>query len=135
MAIRIVRLGSRRRPGEGVRIGTVRHPPRGVPKERHAEDDWYDVWYPELAPSAESVKAGKAAETDAEWKAFERAYRREMKEPVARHALALLATLSHVADFSVGCYCESEDRCHRSILRELLMDSGADVVAPDRGPA
>lgn len=128
MAIRIVRLGSPRTPGEGVRIGTVRHPPRGVPKERHAEDDWYDVWYPELAPSPESVKTGKSAETEAEWKAFEQAYRREMKKPVARHALALLATLSREADFSVGCYCENQDRCHRSILGELLREAGAEVV-------
>lgn len=127
MAIRIVRLGSPRFPDEGVRIGTVRHPPRGVPKERHALDDWYDVWFPELAPSSGTVKLGRSAESDSEWRAFVRAYRKQMRTPRARHAVALLAALSHASDFSVGCYCEKEDRCHRSILRELLVAAGADV--------
>jgi len=127
MAIRIVRLGSKRAPGEGLRIGTVRHPPRGVPKERFAEDDWYDVWLPVLAPSAELVQRGRRAESDREWAAFARAYRREMKAPEARHALALLAALSHGSALSVGCYCEDEARCHRSVLRELLAEQGAEL--------
>lgn len=128
MSVRLVRLGSDRIPGEGIRIGTVRHPPRGVPKEKHAEEDWYDVWFPVLAPSAETVKRGRAAESATEWSAFEKAYRSEMKSPEARHSLALLAALSHATDFSVGCYCEEEDRCHRSILKELLAERGAKVV-------
>jgi len=127
MTVRIVRLGSDRLPGEGIRIGTVRHPPRGVPKEKHAEENWYDVWFPELAPSAELVKQGRGAESEAEWKAFEKAYRREMEAPQARHAMGLLASFSHEADFSVGCYCEDEERCHRSILRELLIENGAEI--------
>ena len=125
MSISIVRLGSPRRPGEGVRIGTVRHPPRGVPKEKHAEDDWYDVWLPVLAPSAELVRRAKAAASDAEWSAFVRRYRKEMGAPEARQTLALLAALSHTADLSVGCYCEDERRCHRSVLAELLAEHGA----------
>lgn len=130
MSLRIVRLGTPRLPGEGLRIGTVRRPPRGVPKERHASDDWYDVWFPTLAPSPATLKLGLAAGTDAEWAAFERAYRAEMSAPAARHALALLAALSHTADFSVGCYCEDESRCHRSILRALLRGQDA-VLAVD----
>jgi len=125
MTLRIVRLGSKRAPGEGLRIGTVRHPPRCVPKERHAEEDWYDVWYPVLAPSAELVAKGRAAESDKEWAAFVRGYRKEMKAPEAKHAIALLAALSHRTDLSVGCYCEDESRCHRSVLRELLAEQGA----------
>lgn len=128
MTVRIVRLGSDRLPGEGIRIGTVRHPPRGVPKEKHAEDNWYDVWFPVLAPSAELVKQGRGAGSETEWKAFEKAYRREMEAPQARHAMTLLASFSHEADFSVGCYCEDEDRCHRSILRELLIENGAAIA-------
>ena len=127
MSISIVRLGSARRPGEGVRIGTVRHPPRGVPKAKHAEEGWYDVWFPVLAPSAETVKEAKAAASDTEWSVFAKKYRKEMAAPEARHALALLAALSHTADFSVGCYCEDERRCHRSILAELLTELGARV--------
>jgi uncharacterized protein YeaO (DUF488 family) len=125
MSVRIVRLGSSRAPGEGTRIGTVRRPPRGVPKERFSEDDWYDVWFPTLAPSVETMKLGQQAESDADWRAFTRKYRAEMTAPEARHALQLLATLSHGTDFSVGCYCEDENRCHRSILRELLVETGA----------
>lgn len=128
MSVRIVRLGSARVPGEGVRIGTVRRPPRGVPKERFAAENWYDVWFPNLAPSPETMKLGQEAATAAQWAAFARRYRAEMREPAARHDLALLAALSRSADFSVGCYCEHEARCHRSILRELLVDSGAQLA-------
>jgi uncharacterized protein YeaO (DUF488 family) len=128
MSVRIVRLGSSRAPGEGTRIGTVRRPPRGVPKARFSEDDWYDVWFPTLAPSVETMKLGQQAETDADWRAFTRKYRAEMTAHEARHALQLLATLSHGTDFSVGCYCEDENRCHRSILRELLVENGASLA-------
>jgi len=128
MPIRIVRLGSPRAPGEGLRIGTVRRPPRGVPKSQFAAQDYYDVWYPNLAPSAQTVKQAQAATTPAEWKAFVRAYRREMGEPGASHSLDLLAALSHQAALSVGCYCEDESHCHRSILRELLAERGAEIA-------
>ena len=128
MALRIVRLGTPRLAREGVRIGAVRHPPRGVKKERYAADDWFDVWYPELAPSAPLVKRALAARTDTEWKAFVRSFRKEMDEPAARRTLDLLAALSRDADFSLGCYCENESRCHRSVLRALLKDRGAKIV-------
>jgi uncharacterized protein YeaO (DUF488 family) len=128
MAVRIVRLGTPRARGEGLRIGTVRRPPRGVPKERFAADDWYDVWYPNLAPSAEAVKLGLAAETPVRWRAFERRYRKEMSASENARTLDLLAALSHAADFSVGCYCEDESRCHRSILRALLEERGARIA-------
>lgn len=128
MSVRVVRLGSPRHPDEGIRIGTVRRPPRGVPKEEHASRDFYDVWYPNLAPSLETMKLGRAAESENEWKAFIRKYRAEMKTPDARHGLDLLAAFSRSTNFSVGCYCESEDRCHRSILGELLLEHGADLV-------
>lgn len=128
MSVRVVRLGSPREEGEGTRIGTVRRPPRGVPKEEHASQNWYDVWYPNLAPSGETMKLGRSAESARDWAAFEKKYRAEMKAPDARHSLELLATLSHTADFSVGCYCEDEERCHRSILRELLMEHGAEMA-------
>lgn len=128
MPIRIVRLGSPRHPGEGLRIGTVRRPPRGVPKEQFASQDWYDVWFPNLAPSLETMKLGQAATTSSQWSAFERQYRREMAEPSARHDLTLLAALSHSTALSVGCYCEDEAHCHRSVLRALLLDAGAEVV-------
>ncbi len=128
MSIRVVRLGTPRTPGEGVRIGTVRRPPRGVPKDQFAAQDWYDVWFPNLAPGAETVKMGQAAETPAQWNAFKRKYRSEMKGPEPRHDLELLAALSHAADFSVGCYCEDEDHCHRSVLRELLIEHGAELA-------
>lgn len=127
MAIRIVRLGSERVPGEGLRIGTVRRPPRGVPKSEYAAQNWYDVWYPNLAPSAETVKMALGAETEREWAAFVKKYRSEMAAPDASRTLDLLAALSHQADFSVGCYCEDESRCHRSVLRELLRERGADL--------
>jgi uncharacterized protein YeaO (DUF488 family) len=125
MAIRVVRLGSPRAAGEGVRIGTVRRPPRGVPKSEFARQDWYDVWFPTLAPSVATMKLGQQAETPAQWSAFARRYRTEMAAPESSHAIALLAALSHRSDFSVGCYCEHESRCHRSVLRELLADRGA----------
>lgn len=126
--VRIVRLGSPRVKGEGLRIGTVRHPPRGVPKSEHASRDWYDVWLPELAPSAEAVKAGRGADTPREWAKFEKRYRAEMAEPERARLIALLAALSHEASFSVGCYCEDEARCHRSILHSLLRQHGAAIA-------
>lgn len=125
MAVRIVRLGTPRHADEGLRIGTVRRPPRGVPKAEFARQDWYDVWFPNLAPSVETMKLGQQASTPAEWAVFFRKYRAEMAAPENAHALALLAALSHQTDFSVGCYCESESHCHRSVLRELLLASGA----------
>lgn len=128
MSIRIVRLGTPRQPGEGLRIGTVRRPPRGVKKERYAADDWYDVWYPELSPSPDLVAEALKAETEAEWQRFVRAFRKEMKAPAADRTLDLLAALSHGADFSVGCYCEDEARCHRSVLRDLLVERGAKLA-------
>jgi len=130
MSIRIVRLGSSRHPHEGLRIGTVRRPPRGVPKERFATENWYDVWLPQLAPSAELVKTALAAETPRQWEAFVRKYRSEMAASDNARLLAMLAALSRTSDFSVGCYCEDEARCHRSILRELFAEQGADVDGP-----
>lgn len=127
MPIHVVRLGSPRSPDEGLRIGTVRRPPRGVPKERFAEDDWYDAWLPELAPSAALVKQAQGAETEAEWRSFVRKYRKEMSEPAAAHLLELLAALSHRTSLAVGCYCEDETRCHRSELRTLLEEAGAEL--------
>jgi len=120
MSVRIVRLGTPRHPNEGLRVGTVRRPPRGVPKERFAKENWYDVWFPNLAPSLETMKQGLAVRTTAEWNAYRRKYLAEMSRPDAKHDLELLASLSHVTDFSVGCYCEDESRCHRSLLRELI---------------
>jgi len=127
MVVRVVRLGSARVEDEGTRIGTVRRPPRGVPKTEFASQNWYDVWYPNLAPSVETMKLGQEAVTPAEWAAFARKYRAEMSEPDARHALELLAALSRHSNFSVGCYCENESRCHRSLLRWLLAEKGADI--------
>ena len=123
-----MRLGSERADGEGLRIGTVRRPPRGVPKERYSADNWYDVWLPNLAPSAELVKEAQEAERPREWESFKRKYRAEMAKPDVAKVLDLLAALSHQVAFSVGCYCENEDRCHRSVLRELLIERGAKVV-------
>ena len=125
MSVRVVRLGSPRLPGEGTRIGTVRRPPRGVPKSEFAKQNWYDVWFPNLAPSVETMKAGQSAATQAQWNAFVRKYKAEMAAPDAKHDLELLATLSHTADFSVGCYCQDENHCHRSLLRQLLIENGA----------
>lgn len=127
MAIRIVRLGTEREPGEGLRIGTVRRPPRGVPKAEFATQNWYDVWFPNLAPSVETMKLGQGAETAAQWAAFTKKYRAEMNTPDATHTLELLARLSQQTDFSVGCYCEDETHCHRSVLRALLVEHGAAV--------
>ena len=125
MSVRIVRLGSERSPREGVRIGTVRRPPRGVAKSRFAPDNWYDTWLPELSPTPELVSQGLAAANDKEWARFVSKFRAEMKAPAASHALDLIATLSHHADVSVGCYCEDEVRCHRSVLRSLLEERDA----------
>lgn len=128
MAVRIVRLGEPRTPGEGLRIGTVRRPPRGVPKSEFAARDYYDTWLPELAPTQELVSRAMAAETEKDWQAFVRSYRKELAAPQARHLLELLAALSHQTDIAVGCYCEDESRCHRSVLRELLADTGAELA-------
>lgn len=130
MSIRIVQLGSARHPDEGLRIGTVRRPPRGVPKAEFARQNWYDVWYPNLAPSAETMKLGQAAQASqapADWTAFVRRYKAEMAEAEASRNLDLLAALSHRTALSVGCYCEDESRCHRSVLRGLLAERGADI--------
>jgi uncharacterized protein YeaO (DUF488 family) len=125
MVVRIIRLGTERAPGEGVRIGTVRRPPRGVPKAEYASRGFYDVWFPNLAPSVDTMKLAQQAATDAQWSAFARKYRQEMSTPENQHTLDLLAALSHHSDFSVGCYCEDESRCHRSLLRGLLEQLGA----------
>ena len=128
MASRIVRLGTPRAPGEGPRIGTVRRPPRGVPKSRFASGDWYDVWYPNLSPGADTVKMALGANADREWNAFVRKFRAEMAKPDACRTLDVFAKLSHSADFSIGCYCEREERCHRSVLRALLEERGAKIA-------
>lgn len=130
MTIRIVRLGSERSAKEGVRIGTVRRPPRGVPKSEYAKRNFYDVWLPTLAPSEPLLKAARPSlDDEGAWKSFVRKYRAEMKSPDHRALLATLAALSHASDFSVGCYCADESRCHRSVLRELLVECGAAVDA------
>jgi uncharacterized protein YeaO (DUF488 family) len=129
MSIRVVRLGTPRVKDEGLRLGTVRRPPRGVKKEEYARRDYFDVWVPDLAPNAELVSwLLSEPVTDARWNKFVRSYRAEMKDPKSDRLLALLAALSRQTDFSVGCYCENEERCHRSILRELLREHGAEVV-------
>ena len=128
MTIKIVRLGTARSAGEGLRIGTVRRPPRGVPKTEFASGNWYDVWYPNLAPSLETMKLGQSVESDKEWAAFSKKYRAEMNEPDARRNLDLLAALSHQANFSMGCYCENEARCHRSLLRDLLKERNGNIA-------
>jgi uncharacterized protein YeaO (DUF488 family) len=128
MAIRVVRLGSARAAGEGLRLGTVRRPPRGVPREKFASGNWYDLWFPALAPSEATLKLGQSAASDAGWRRFAKRYLAEMKQPAASQALDLLAALSHQANFSVGCYCEEESRCHRSLLRTLLAARGARVL-------
>jgi len=128
MAVRIVRLGTSRSRGEGLRVGTVRHPPRGVPKSEHAAGNWYDVWLPELAPSPALLKLGQAASSPGEWARFAARYRREMAAPEKAHLLRLLALLSASAHFSVGCYCADEARCHRSVLKALLAEQGATLA-------
>ena len=127
MSVRVVRLGTPRLRGEGTRIGTVRRPPRGVPKSQFSTGNWYDVWFPNLAPSLATMKRGQDARSPAQWAQFTRKYRAEMSAPAAKHDLALLAALSHAADFSVGCYCEDDSHCHRSILKQLLLQNGAKV--------
>jgi uncharacterized protein YeaO (DUF488 family) len=128
MAVRVVRLGTRRHPREGLRIGTVRRPPRGVPKTKYASGNWYDVWLPNLAPSAATIRAYMASPTDAAWRKLARTYRAEMARPENRAVLDVLAALSRTTNFSVGCYCEDEARCHRSLLRKLLAEHGAKVA-------
>ena len=128
MTVKIVRLGTPRSTDEGLRIGTVRRPPRGVPKAAFASQDWYDVWYPNLAPSLETMKLGQQVESDRDWALFSKKYRAEMNQPDASRSLDLLAALSHQTNFAVGCYCENEARCHRSLLRELLSERGALVL-------
>ena len=125
MAVRIVQLGSAKIVDEGTRIGTVRRPPRGVPKAEFASQNWYDVWFPNLAPSLETMKFAHEVKTPAQWAAFIRKYRAEMARPDNAHAIELLAILSHQTNFSVGCYCENEAHCHRSVLRALLIEKGA----------
>lgn len=128
MSVRVVRLGSPRLPDEGPRLGTVRRPPRGVPKAEFASGNWYDLWYPLLAPSAETVRLGQEAQTPAQWAAFARKYRAEMNGPDASRTIDLLALLSRHSNFSVGCYCEDEAHCHRSVLRSLLEERGAKLA-------
>lgn len=129
MALRIVRLGEPRHKSEGLRIGTVRRPPRGVPKADFAKRDFYDVWLPDLAPSEALLKtASSAVETDRSWAAFMKKFQAELKRPEAQRLLDLLAALSHTADLSVGCYCENEARCHRSMLRTQLASRGAKIT-------
>ena len=127
--IRVVRLGTRRASAEGPRLGTVRRPPRGVPKARFARDDWYDAWLPDLAPSEALVKQGLRAQSSQAWEAFAKKYRREMSAPDKARLLDLLALLSQTTNFSVGCYCEDESRCHRSVLQKLLAERGALLAA------
>ena len=128
MAIRIVRFGTARQPDEGPRIGTVRRPPRGVPKAQFASQNWYDVWFPTLAPSLEAMKQAQAAKTPAAWATFTRKFMAEMKQTEAAHALNLLAAMSHRSHFAIGCYCEDEAHCHRSVLRQLLAERGAEIA-------
>ena len=125
MSVQIVRLGTTRRSNEGLRIGTVRRPPRGVKKSEYASQNWFDVWLPNVAPTAELMRQGQTAESDKEWSRFVKKYRSEISSPDKSRILDLLAALSHTSNFSVGCYCENESRCHRSILRELLAERGA----------
>ena len=128
MVVRVVRLGSPRSANEGTRIGTVRRPPRGVPKSEFSTGNWYDVWYPNLAPSVETMKLGQAADTPEQWRAFEKKYKGEMSSSENSRTIELLARLSKKSNFSVGCYCEHESHCHRSILRQLLEQAGADIA-------
>ncbi len=127
MVVRVVRLGTPREEAEGLRIGTVRRPPRGVRKAEFASRNWYDVWFPNLAPSVETMKLGQEAATPAQWATFSKKYRAEMSSPENHHSLQLLAALSHQSNFSVGCYCENETHCHRLVLRVLLAEAGATI--------
>jgi uncharacterized protein YeaO (DUF488 family) len=128
MAVRIVQLGSPRASNEGLRIGTVRRPPRGVPKSEFASRNYYDVWLPNLAPTDQLLKAAQSAKNEADWRAFIKRYRSEMNRPENSRVLDLLAALSHQANFSVGCYCNDEQHCHRSVLRQLLAERGASIA-------
>jgi len=127
LPIAIIKLGSPRKPNEGLRIGTVRRPPRGVPKAQFAKRDFYDVWLPNLSPTPELVAFAQRSQDEGSWKTFKRRFRAEMNKPEAARLLDVLAALSHQTNFCVGCYCEDEDRCHRSVLRELLTERGAKV--------
>ncbi|WP_136797928.1 DUF488 domain-containing protein [Desulfosediminicola ganghwensis] len=127
MSIRIVRLGSDRAGNEGIRIGTVRRPPRGIPKAEFSSGNWYDVWLPNLSPSPETMKMGRSATTEKEWLAFKKKYLAEMAQADKIRVIEMLAVMSHNSNFSVGCYCENEARCHRSILRDLLLQYGAEI--------
>jgi uncharacterized protein YeaO (DUF488 family) len=127
MTLHIVRLGTERLPNEGVRIGTVRRPPRGVTKSEYSSQNWYDVWFPNLSPSPELLKLGQSAKNENQWKAFLRKFRAEMATPEDSRTLDLLAALSHESNFSIGCYCADEQHCHRSVLRMLLLERGAKV--------
>ncbi|GAB6905635.1 DUF488 family protein [Desulfosarcina cetonica] len=129
MTIRIVRLGSDRHKNEGLRIGTVRRPPRGIPKSEYSTQNWYDVWFPNVAPTNELMKIGQAVKTEKDWITFAKKYRSEMKDPEKSRIIDLLAALSHNSNISVGCYCENESRCHRSILKELLAERGAKIAS------
>ncbi len=128
MTVHIIRLGTDRIPDEGIRIGTVRRPPRGVPKRQYSIQNWYDVWFPNLSPSLELMKLGQNAKNESEWKGFLRKFRAEMTTPENSRILDLLAALSYQSNFSIGCYCADEQRCHRSVLRALLLERGAKVV-------
>ena len=128
LSIRIVQLGSPRIASEGLRIGTVRRPPRGVRKSRYAKDNWYDVWYPELSPTPQLMAQAKSSSSESEWNAFVRQFQKQMNEPASSRTLDMLAALSKSANFSIGCYCEREERCHRSVLRALLNERGASLV-------
>jgi uncharacterized protein YeaO (DUF488 family) len=128
MAVRIVQLGSSRASNEGLRIGTVRRPPRGVPKNEFASRNYYDVWLPNLAPSEQLLKAGRSAKDETDWRSFIKRYRSEMSRAENSRVLDLLAALSHQTNFSVGCYCNDEQRCHRSVLRELLAERGTSLA-------
>ena len=128
MSIRVVQLGTPRHRLEGIRLGTVRRPPRGVRKSHYARENWYDVWLPALAPSAALLRKTKVLHDKSQWKVFERRYRSELKQPEQSHLLDMLAALSHQTNFSIGCYCEDEAQCHRSILRQVLGERGAEIV-------
>ena len=127
MTIRVIRLGSEREANEGLRVGTVRRPPRGVKKCDYASQNWFDVWLPILSPSPELMKVGQAAATDKEWATFEKKFRKELSSPDASRTLDLLSAFSRDSNFSIGCYCENESRCHRSTLRTILKELGANI--------